>query len=67
MCNYSEAIYRLGFQKGFEIGFQIGQLQQLIKFVLNGKYTIEEAAEEAEMTISAFKETMKSQAFSQPS
>ena len=59
MCNYSDAM--------LQRGIEIGQLQQLIKSVLKGKYTIEEAAEEAGIEVSDFKEKMKSLTSSQPS
>ena len=81
LCNYSDAMLMLGRKEGIEIGqkrgieigqkrgIEIGQQQgavmQLIRSVRKGKYTVEEAAEEAGMTVKAFKEEMKLQAQSQ--
>ena len=59
----------IGQKRGIEIGQKLGQQQgavmQLIRSVRKGKYTVEEAAEEAGMTVKAFKEEMKLQAQSQ--
>ena len=77
LCNYSDAMLMLGRKEGIEIGqkrgIEIGQklgqqqgaVMQLIRSVRKGKYTVEEAAEEAGMTVKAFKEEMKLQAQSQ--
>ena len=73
LCNYSDAMLMLGRKEGIEIGqkrgIEIGQQQgavmQLIRSVRKGKYTVEEAAEEAGMTVKAFREEMKLQAQSQ--
>ena len=73
LCNYSDAMLMLGRKEGIEIGqkrgIEIGQqqgaLMQLIRSVRKGKYTVEEAAEEAGMTVKAFREEMKLQAQSQ--
>ena len=55
----------IGQKRGIEIGQQQGAVMQLIRSVRKGKYTVEEAAEEAGMTVKAFKEEMKLQAQSQ--
>ncbi len=65
LCNYSDAMLMLGRKEGIEIGQQQGAVMQLIRSVRKGKYTVEEAAEEAGMTVKAFKEEMKLQAQSQ--
>ena len=77
LCNYSDAMLMLGRKEGIEIGqkrgIEIGQklgqqqgaVMQLIRSVRKGKYTVEEAAEEAGMTVKAFREEMKLQAQSQ--
>ena len=77
LCNYSDAMLMLGRKEGIEIGqkrgIEIGQklgqqqgaVMQLIRSVRKGKYTVEEAAEEAGMTVKAFKEEMKLHAQSQ--
>ena len=62
LCNYSDAMLMLGRKEGIEIGQQQGAVMQLIRSVRKGKYTVEEAAEEAGMTVKAFKEEMKLQA-----
>ena len=65
LCNYSDAMLMLGRKEGIEIGQQQGAVMQLIRSVRKGKYTVEEAAEEAGMTVKAFREEMKLQAQSQ--
>ena len=74
MCNYSDAMIMLGEKKGIEIGKQEGikigeqrgekkgAIKTLIRMVNKGKYTIEEAAEEAGITVPEFKAEMQLQA-----
>ena len=70
VCNYSDAMIMLGEKKGIEIGekkgIEIGEkrgaIKTLIRMVNKGKYTIEEAAEEAGITVPEFKAEMQLQA-----
>ena len=74
VCNYSDAMIMLGEKKGIEIGEQRGEkrgieigekrgaIKTLIRMVNKGKYTIEEAAEEAGITVPEFKAEMQLQA-----
>ena len=58
VCNYSDAMIMLGEERGEKRGIEIGRkqglIEALIKSVLKGKYTIEEAAEEAEISVDEF-------------
>ncbi len=66
VCNYSDAMIMLGEQKGEKRGIEIGErrgaIKTLIRMVNKGKYTIEEAAEEAGITVPEFKAEMQLQA-----
>ena len=64
VCNYSDAMIMLGEKRGEIRGEKRGVIKTLIKSVLKGKYTIEEAAEEAGLSVDEFKTEMQLQ--SQP-
>ena len=51
-----------GEKRGIEIGEKRGAIKTLIRMVNKGKYTIEEAAEEAGITVPEFKAEMQLQA-----
>ena len=60
MCNYSDAILRMGENKGLEKGRAEGRLEGILESMKNlvkkGRITIEEAAEESNMSVSDFEE-----------
>ena len=55
VCNLSQGVRAEGRKEG--IG--IGQISMLIKQVNKGRLTVEEAAEDAEMTVEQFKKKME--------
>ena len=56
MCNLSQGVKA----EGREEGISIGEMRMLIKLVRKGRLTVEEAAEDAGMTVEKFKEAMGS-------
>ena len=58
----SEIGEQRGEKRGIEIGEKRGAIKTLIRMVNKGKYTIEEAAEEAGITVPEFKAEMQLQA-----
>ena len=63
MCNLSQGVKAEGREEGIGIGreegISIGEMRMLIKQVRKGRVTVEEAAEDAEMTIEEFKKVME--------
>ena len=63
MCNLSQGVKAEGREEGISIGREegigIGEMRMLIKQVKKGRVTIEEAAEDAEMTVEEFKKAME--------
>ena len=55
MCNLSQGVKA----EGREEGIGIGEMRMLIKQVRKGRVTVEEAAEDAEMTVEEFKKVME--------
>ena len=55
MCNLSQGVKA----EGREEGISIGEMRMLIKQVRKGRVTVEEAAEDAEMTVEEFKKVME--------
>ena len=55
MCNLSQGVKA----EGREEGINIGEMRMLVKQVRKGRVTIEEAAEDAGMTVEEFKKVMK--------
>ena len=55
MCNLSQGVKA----EGIEEGIGIGEMRMLIKQVRKGRVTVEEAAEDAEMTVERFKKVME--------
>lgn len=66
MCNLSTAIENKGIKKGLERGLEqgleqgidIGELRATVKYYKKGKLTLEEAAEDLNMTVEEFTEKM---------
>ena len=58
MCNLSQGIKA----EGREEGIGIGEMRMLMKQVRKGRVTIEEAAEDAGMTVEQFKEVLENTA-----
>ncbi|MCQ5078855.1 hypothetical protein NE586_02930 [Gemmiger formicilis] len=52
-------LYRGVFEESFREGVRIGTIQVLFWAVQKGYITVEEAAEESEMTVNEFKELLK--------
>lgn len=52
-------LYRGVFEESFQEGLRIGMIQVLFWAVQKGYITVEEAAEESEMTVNEFKELLK--------
>jgi len=61
ITNYSDAMIMLGEKKEIEISEKREAIKTLIRMVNKGKYTIEEAAEEAGITVPEFKAEMQLQ------
>lgn len=63
MCNLSQGVKAEGREEGIGIGreegISIGEMRMLIKQVRKGRVTVEEAAEDAEMTVEEFKKAME--------
>ena len=63
MCNLSQGVKAEGREEGIGIGREegigIGEMRMLIKQVRKGRVTVEEAAEDAEMTVEEFKKAME--------
>ena len=63
MCNLSQGVKAEGREEGISIGREegigIGEMRMLIKQVKKGRVTVEEAAEDAEMTVEEFKKAME--------
>ena len=55
MCNLSQVVKA----EGREEGINIGEMRMLVKQVRKGRVTIEEAAEDAGMTVEEFKKVME--------
>ena len=55
MCNLSQGVKA----EGREEGISIGEMRMLVKQVKKGRVTVEEAAEDAEMTVEEFKKVME--------
>ena len=55
MCNLSQGIK----EESFNEGINIGKIRTLIELVRKGLLSVEEAAEEAKMTVDEFKKTME--------
>ncbi len=55
MCNLSQGVKA----EGREEGINIGEMRMLVKQVRKGRVTIEEAAEDAGMTVEEFKKVME--------
>ena len=51
--------YQDGYREGFREGLRIGMIQVLFWAVQKGYITVEEAAEESEMTVNEFNELLK--------
>ena len=52
-------LYRGVFEESFREGVRVGTIQVLFWAVQKGYITVEEAAEESEMTVNEFKELLK--------
>ena len=52
-------LYRGVFDESFRVGVRMGTIQVLFWAVQKGYITVEEAAEESEMTVNEFKELLK--------
>ncbi len=63
MCNLSQGVKAEGIEEGISIareeGIGIGEMRILIKQVRKGRVTVEEAAEDAEMTVEAFEKVIE--------
>ena len=63
MCNLSQGVKAEGREEGIGIGREegigIGEMRMLIKQVRKGRVTVEEAAEDAGMTVEEFKKVME--------
>lgn len=59
MCNLSQGVKAEGREEGRREGIGIGEMRMLIKQVRKGRVTVEEAAEDAEMTVEEFKKVME--------
>ena len=55
MCNLSQGVKA----EGREEGINIGEMRMLVKLVRKGRVTIEEAAEDAGMTVEEFKKVLE--------
>lgn len=62
MCNLSKGVKAEGRAEGRAEGIGIGEIQMLVKQVRKGRLTIEEAAEDAEMTVEQFRKAMENTA-----
>ena len=64
MCNLSQGVKAEGREEGIGIGREegigIGEMRMLVKQVRKGRVTVEEAAEDANMTVEEFKKVMES-------
>lgn len=49
-----------GMQQGKKEGIEIGELRMLVKQIKKGRLTIEEAAEDAAMSVEEFRKVMES-------
>ena len=49
-----------GMQQGKKEGLEIGELRMLVKQIKKGRLTIEEAAEDAAMSVEEFRKVMES-------
>ena len=63
MCNLSQGVKAEGRvegrMEGRAEGINIGEMRMLVKQVQKGRITVEQAAEDAEMTVEQFKEVMQ--------
>lgn len=59
MCNLSQGVKAEGREEGRKEGIGIGEMRMLVKQVRKGRVTVEEAAEDAEMTVEQFKKVME--------
>ena len=55
MCNLSQGVKAEGRMEGINIG----EMRMLVKQVQKGRITVEQAAEDAEMTVEQFKKVMQ--------
>ena len=55
VCNLSQGVRAEGREEGRIEGIEIGEIRMLIKQVRKGRVTVEEAAEDANMTVEQFK------------
>lgn len=59
MCNLSQGVKAEGRMEGRMEGINIGEMRMLLKQVQKGRITVEQAAEDAEMTVEQFKKVMQ--------
>lgn len=59
VCNLSQGVRAEGREEGRIEGIEIGEIRMLIKQVKKGRVTVEEAAEDANMTVEQFKKVME--------
>ena len=59
MCNLSQGVKAEGREEGRREGIGIGEMRMLVKQVRKGRVTIEEAAEDAGMTVEQFKKVLE--------
>ena len=59
VCNLSQGVRAEGREEGRIEGIEIGEIRMLVKQVRKGRVTIEEAAEDANMTVEQFKKVME--------
>ena len=58
VCNLSQGVRAEGREEGRIEGIEIGEIRMLVKQVRKGRVTVEEAAEDANMTVEQFKKVM---------
>ena len=59
VCNLSQEVRAEGREEGRIEGIEIGEIRMLVKQVRKGRVTVEEAAEDANMTVEQFKKVME--------
>ena len=59
VCNLSQGVRAEGREEGRIEGIEIGEIRMLVKQVRKGRVTVEEAAEDANMTVEQFKKVME--------
>ena len=59
VCNLSQGVRAEGREEGRIEGIEIGEIRMLVKQVRKGRVNVEEAAEDANMTVEQFKKVME--------